>query len=164
MLRLRRISAITRSSGGGGLINSLQINLIVKRIGPNLDLKLRYSQNSLEILPVALRSSQPKNVLEPPMSQEFKTMQSQTPLFAETKKMHEVLAVEAKAGWGLLEKEDNYRIKLQRDISNRSNDGSLDFDAYRTTVGVSSVLTYGLTALVTVVIVSVILYFAFTSA
>lgn len=98
------------------------------------------------------------------MSQEFKTMQSQTPLFAETKKMHEVLAVEAKAGWGLLEKEDNYRIKLQRDISNRSNDGSLDFDAYRTTVGVSSVLTYGLTALVTVVIVSVILYFAFTSA
>tara|TARA_B110000444_G_scaffold236887_1_gene249129 strand:- start:66 stop:191 length:126 start_codon:yes stop_codon:yes gene_type:complete len=41
------------------------------------------------------------------MSQEFKTMQAQTPLFADTKKMQEILAVEAKAGWDLLEKEDN---------------------------------------------------------
>ena len=57
-----------------------------------------------------------------------------------------------------LEKEDNYRIKLQRDISNRSNDGNLDIDPYKTTVGVSSVLTYGLTALFTLVIVSIILY------
>lgn len=98
------------------------------------------------------------------MSQEFKTMQAQTPLFADSKKMQEILLEEAKAGWDLLEKEDNYRIKLQRDIDNRSNDESLSIDAYRTTVGVSSVLTYGMTALATVLIVSVILYFAFTTA
>lgn len=142
------------------LINSLQINLIAKRMGSNLDPKLKIGQSTFRILPVAPRSSRPKNVSEPPMSQEFKTMQSQTPLFADAKKMQEVLVTEAKAGWDLLEKEDNYRIKLQRDISKRGNDGNLDFDAYRTTVGVSSVLTYGLTALVTVVIVSVILYAA----
>ena len=98
------------------------------------------------------------------MSQEFKTMQAQTPLFADSKKMQEILAAEAKAGWDLLEKEDNYRIKLQRDISNRDGDKSLDFDAYRTNVGVSPVLTYGLTALATVAIVSIILYAALITA
>ena len=97
------------------------------------------------------------------MSQEFKTMQAQTPLFADNQKMQEVLAVEAKAGWDLLEKEDNYRIKLQRDISNRENDKNLDADPYTTTVGVSSIWTYGLTAAVTIAIVSVILYFAIWS-
>lgn len=97
------------------------------------------------------------------MSLEFKTMQAQTPLFADTKKMQEVLTAEAKAGWDLLEKEDNYRIKLQRDVSNRTNDANLDVDPYRTTVGVSSVLTYGLTAVGTIAIVSVILYFAIWS-
>jgi hypothetical protein len=94
------------------------------------------------------------------MSQEFKIIQAQTPLFANTQKMQEILAEETKAGWDLLEKEDNYRIKLQRDISNRDNDKSLDIDPYRTTVGVSSILTYGVTAITTLAIVSVILYFA----
>lgn len=94
------------------------------------------------------------------MELEYKVMQAQTPLFSDTKKMHEVLDQEAKAGWRLLEKEDNYKIRLQRDISNRENDKNLDIDAYRSTVGVSSVVTYGATAMVTIAIVSIILYFA----
>ncbi len=98
------------------------------------------------------------------MSQEYKIVQAQTPLFADTKKMQEILAEESEAGWDLLEKEDNYRIKLQRSIENRSNDGNLKIDPYRTTVGVSSMLTYGVTALVTILIVSTILYLAFSSA
>jgi 23S rRNA maturation mini-RNase III len=97
------------------------------------------------------------------MSQEFKIIQAQTPLFANTQKMQEILAEEAKAGWDLLEKEDNYRIKLQRNISSRDNDKNLDIDPYRTTVGVSSILTYGVTAITTIAIVSVILYFAIWS-
>ena len=94
------------------------------------------------------------------MELEYKVMQAQTPLFSDTKKMHEVLDQEAKAGWRRLEKEDNYKIRLQRDISNRENDKNLDIDAYRSTVGVSSVVTYGATAMVTIAIVSIILYFA----
>jgi hypothetical protein len=87
-------------------------------------------------------------------------MQAQTPLFADNKKMQEFLAGEAKAGGGdLLKKEDNYPIKLQRDISNSENDKNLDSDPYATTVGVSSVLTDGLTATAPLAIVSVILYF-----
>ncbi len=94
------------------------------------------------------------------MELEYKVIQAQTPLFSDTQKMLEVLDQEAKAGWSLLEKEDNYKIRLQRNISNRENDKNLDFDAYRSTVGVSSVVTYGATAAVTIAIVSVILYLA----
>lgn len=94
------------------------------------------------------------------MDLEYKIIQSQTPMFSSSASMHKLLDEEAKAGWRLLEKEDNYRIKLQRDISNRENDANLDFDAYRSSVGVSSVVTYGLTAAMTVGIVSVILYLA----
>jgi len=104
--------------------------------------------------------SQNQHPLEPPMELEYKIIQAQTPLFSDTARMHEILAQEAKAGWQLLEKEDNYRIKLQRNISHRDNDKNLDFDAYRSTVGVSSVVTYGVTAVVTIAIVSFILYFA----
>ena len=93
------------------------------------------------------------------MSQEFKTMQAQTPVFAESKEIQKFLAGKAKAEQDLLKKEDNYRIKLQRDISNRENDKNLDSDPYATTVGFSSVLTYGLTATATLDIVSVVLYF-----
>lgn len=98
------------------------------------------------------------------MDLEYKIIQSQTPLFADTAKMHEVLAEEAKAGWRLLEKEDNYRIRVQREISHRANDAGLGLDAYRTTVGVSSMVTYGATALITLAIVSVILYLALLSS
>ena len=97
------------------------------------------------------------------MELEYKVIQSQTPMFGDTAKMHEILDEEAKAGWRLLAKEDNYRLKLQRDISNRANDAGLDLDAYRTTVGVSSTVTKGATALLTLAIVSVILYFAIWS-
>ena len=94
------------------------------------------------------------------MDIEYKTIQAQTPLFADSKKMRAVLDEEAKAGWQLLWKEDNYKMKLQRDVSHRENDKNLDFDAYRSSVGVSSVVTYAGTALLTLGIVSVILYFA----
>lgn len=97
------------------------------------------------------------------MDLEYKIIQAQTPLFAETAKMHELLEVEATAGWRLLEKESNYRIKLQREVSHRKNDPSLNIDAYRSTIGVSSTVTYGATALLTIAIVSVILYFSIWS-
>lgn len=98
------------------------------------------------------------------MDIEYKVVQSQTPMFTDTAKMHEILAEEAKAGWQLLEKEDNYKLRLQRNISHRANDAGLGFDAYRTSVGVSSMVTYGVTALITVAVVSIILYLAILSS
>jgi hypothetical protein len=94
------------------------------------------------------------------MELEYKILQSQTPHFSDPAKMQAVLAEEAKAGWRLLEKEDNFRIKLQRDISHRENDKNLDFDAYRSTVGVPAIMTYALSAAITIAIVSTIIWFA----
>ena len=106
----------------------------------------------------------PPESTERAMDIEYKVVQSQTPMFSDTAKMHQILAEEANAGWQLLEKEDNYKIRLQRNISHRANDAGLGFDAYRTTVGVSSVVTYGATALITLAIVSIILYLAIWSS
>lgn len=98
------------------------------------------------------------------MEIEYKILQSQTPRFSDPAKMQEALAEEAKAGWSLLEKEDNFRLKLQRHISNRENDKNLDFDAYRSTIGVPAIMTYAASALVTILIVSTIIYFALGTA
>ena len=97
------------------------------------------------------------------MELEYKTIHSQTPLFSDTSKMHEILAEEAQAGWRLLEKKSNFSIRLQRDISCRANDANLDFDAYRTSVGVPALLTYSGSALLTLIIVTTILYLALWS-
>lgn len=94
------------------------------------------------------------------MDLEYKVLQAQTPLFADTGKMQEILEEEARAGWRLIEKKDNYHLKLQREISHRDNDASLDFDAYRSNVGLSATVTYGVTALVTLAVVALILYLA----
>ena len=97
------------------------------------------------------------------MELEYKMMHSQTPIFGDTGKMQEILAEEAQAGWRLLEKKSNFSIRLQRDISCRANDENLNIDPYRTSVGVSAVLTYTGSALLTLVVVSAILYLALWS-
>lgn len=88
---------------------------------------------------------------------EYKIIKSSTPTFANTAKMHTVLAKEAEAGWKLVGKEDNYQLKLQRDISHRDNDKNLSFDAYRVDVGVSPVITYTITAVAALAVVAIIL-------
>lgn len=87
------------------------------------------------------------------MELEYKVVQSTTPLFATSKKIDEIMAEESKAGWQLVEKYDNYKMRLQRDISNRSNDKNLGFDAYRSQVGVNNIIVYGITTIVTLGVV-----------
>lgn len=88
---------------------------------------------------------------------EYKIVQSNTPMFANTAKLKEIAAEEARAGWELIEKVDNFKLRFQRDISHRDNDSKLDSDPYRTQVGVSSAVTYTITAVVTIAIVVIIL-------
>ena len=97
------------------------------------------------------------------MELEYKTIHSQTPLFSDTSKMHAILAEEAQAGWRLLEKKSNFSIRLQRDINCRANDANLEIDPYRSTVGVPAVLTYTGSALLTLIVVTAILYLALWS-
>lgn len=90
------------------------------------------------------------------MELEYKVVQASTPYFAKSENIASVMADEEKAGWRLLEKCDNYKLRLQRDISHRANDKSLSIDPYRTQVGISNAIVYGVTTVITLGIVYVI--------
>ena len=66
---------------------------------------------------------------------EFKILRSATGGFRKAEKLREALDAEAVAGWTLVEKFDNSRLRLKRPASYRAADGKLDFDPYRTSVG-----------------------------
>jgi len=68
---------------------------------------------------------------------EFKIIRSATSMFKDPEKMRAVLDEEARAGWVLVEKFDNQRIRLKRPHSARAADATLGFDPYRIQVGMS---------------------------
>jgi hypothetical protein len=78
--------------------------------------------------------------------------------------MQRYLAEEAQAGWTLVEKFDNSRIRLKRPVAARQQDAECTFDPYRTRVGISEVglalviagsIVGGLAVLFTVIILLV---------
>ena len=69
---------------------------------------------------------------------EFKIMRSYTGKFKDTAYVRQLCQEEAKAGWEMLEKFDDYRIRFKRRTDNRSNDQYLKSDPYRTGVGLKA--------------------------
>jgi hypothetical protein len=88
---------------------------------------------------------------------EFKILRSVRGAFKDTEKLKQVLADEGRAGWILVEKFDNGRIRLKRPASARDFDGKLDFDPYRTCFGPSE-NQYAL-AIVGAVLAFVVIFF-----
>ena len=70
---------------------------------------------------------------------EFKILRSATGAFRDPAVMQRYLAEEAQAGWTLVEKFDNSRIRLKRPVAARQQDAQCTFDPYRTRVGISEV-------------------------
>jgi hypothetical protein len=68
---------------------------------------------------------------------EFKILRSTTNSFKDPEKMRTALEQEARAGWALVEKFDDGRMRLKRSASAKESDANLDFDPYRTRVGMS---------------------------
>lgn len=68
---------------------------------------------------------------------EFKILRSATGRFKHAEELNKALAEEAEAGWVLLEKFDNGRIRLKRPASAKENDKSLRLDPYQTVYGTS---------------------------
>ncbi len=91
------------------------------------------------------------------MELEYKIVQSTTPHFAKSGNLKAILDEEAQSGWQLVEKFDNYKIRLQRDISHRTGDATRTVDAYRTQVGLSNWVTYSTAAILTIAVVLMIL-------
>jgi hypothetical protein len=68
---------------------------------------------------------------------EFKILRSISGGFRNPVWLHAVLQEEARAGWTLVEKFDDSRVRLKRPASARAGDAKLGFDPYRTWVGIS---------------------------
>jgi hypothetical protein len=68
---------------------------------------------------------------------EFKIIRSSTGAFRRRQTLCEALEQEARAGWELVEKFDDHRVRLRRPQDAGRNDDQLDFDPYRTWIGVS---------------------------
>ena len=68
---------------------------------------------------------------------EFKILRSVTGAFGKPDRLRQVLEEEARAGWVLVEKFDNQRVRLKRPASARAGDAGLGFDPYRTSYGMS---------------------------
>jgi hypothetical protein len=66
---------------------------------------------------------------------EFKIMRSAFGRFGNTEYFRKVCEQEARAGWELVEKFDNERVRFKRRVNKRANDQFLDFNAYRTSAG-----------------------------
>nr|MBN2276670.1 hypothetical protein [candidate division Zixibacteria bacterium] len=69
---------------------------------------------------------------------EFKIVRSATGKFKKYEEVRKVCDEEAKAGWELLEKFDDYRIRFKRRVEKRAGDQFLNADPYRTNTGLSS--------------------------
>jgi hypothetical protein len=68
---------------------------------------------------------------------EFKILRSATNAFRNPDLFRQALEEEARAGWVLVEKFDNQRLRLKRSASARAGDTALGFDPYRTSYGMS---------------------------
>jgi hypothetical protein len=95
---------------------------------------------------------------------EFKIMRSYSGKFKDNKFVQQLCQEEAKAGWEMLEKFDDYRIRFKRRIDNRPNDQFLKIDPYRTSVGFGinhiMAVSVGIAALGVLVAVAMAVFFS----
>jgi hypothetical protein len=70
---------------------------------------------------------------------EFKIVRSNTASFKNPETLRQVCEEEARAGWVLLEKFDNQRLRFKRPASARAGDSALvGYDPYRSNYGISA--------------------------
>lgn len=68
---------------------------------------------------------------------EFKILRANTRAFRDPNVLRDVLAQEAVAGWQLVEKFDDSRLRFKRPRQAREKDAQLTSDPYRTLYGIS---------------------------
>ena len=87
---------------------------------------------------------------------EFKIIRTNSGKFKNPDNLRMICEEEAKAGWELLEKFDDKRIRFKRHIKNRSNDQFLDIDPYRTQYGLKEESIVIIVALVSALILGIV--------
>lgn len=90
---------------------------------------------------------------------EFKILRSSMEAFKKPEQLQHILEDEARAGWTLVEKFDDARIRLKRPEDAKERDPSLDFDPYRTSVPgeasrmLKGLVVFGVISILTVAVV-----------
>lgn len=75
---------------------------------------------------------------------EFKIVRSSTAYFKKPANLQKVIQEEAQAGWEMVEKFDNNRVRFKRRTDMRGSDSMLEIDAYRIKVGMGEGKLVGL--------------------
>ena len=68
---------------------------------------------------------------------EFKIVRASTRRFKHPEIVRQVCDQETRAGWEMLEKFDDYRIRFKRRVERRTEDAHLGSDPYRTQIGIT---------------------------
>jgi hypothetical protein len=98
---------------------------------------------------------------------EFKMLRSTTGAFRNPDRLRAILQEEQRAGWTLVEKFDDSRIRLKRPARAHADDADLGFDPHRTWVGIGP-LVFTLLVILAIfslgVIVAAVVYFVASAA
>ena len=66
---------------------------------------------------------------------EFKIMRSASGKFKKPEFLSRICEEESKAGWEMVEKFDDHRVRFRRSTEHRNRDQNLEIDPYRTRLG-----------------------------
>jgi hypothetical protein len=98
-----------------------------------------------------------------PKGWEFKILRTGSGGFRGRKVLNKVCAEESQAGWILLEKLDDHRLRFRRPISARDRDSHCKIDPYRTRYGIAEIVETWTTIIVLLAIMSGAAVFGFTA-
>ncbi|MCA6587162.1 MAG: hypothetical protein ACK5EU_03200 [Pseudanabaena sp.] len=98
-----------------------------------------------------------------PKGWEFKMLRTSSGGFRSRKVLSRVCAEEAQAGWILLEKLDDRRLRFRRPIIARDRDNQCKIDPYRTHYGISEMVETWTTIIVLLIIMSGAAVLGFTA-
>ncbi len=98
---------------------------------------------------------------EPQKGWEFKILRASYPAFRDRKTLREVCEEEAQAGWILLEKLDDRRLRFRRPLSARDRDRAAKIDPYRSQYGLSSEKELAISIGVLLVLLAIPAYFGY---
>jgi hypothetical protein len=90
---------------------------------------------------------------------QFKILRSASGRFSDPIWLRSILDEEARAGWIMVEKFDDERVRLKRPASAQANDATLGFDPYRTWVGIGPNLYVHLLVLGTIGVTLAVIFF-----
>ena len=89
-----------------------------------------------------------------PKGWEFKILRTSSGGFRGRKILNKVCAEESQAGWILLEKLDDHRLRFRRPITSRDRDNNCKIDPYRTRYGIAESVETWTTIIVLLAIMS----------